>query len=287
MSKQLRFFNMYLTTTISVSLVLLLIGCLGTLLLASNTLINRIKENVSLTVVLNEEADSLSLTRCNRMLDHASYCKQYTYISQQEALTEHINNLGEDPTVFLGYNPLQASYEIHPTAEYAHPDSIAKIDAQLSALPYVDRVIYQQDIVALLSTNFTRAAWSLLIITAILLLIAITLIVNTVRLQIYSKRFIIRTMSLVGATAHMIRAPFVRRNFVMGLAASVLAITILGGIIYYIQTRLGIILFELTYFNIGFLVALITISGILITTLAAAFSTGRYLRMNAETLYRI
>ena len=285
MSKQLRFFNMYLTTTISVSMVLFLIGLLCTLLLTSQNVINRIKENVNLTLVLTEDVDSAQVARCKQMLTYAPYCKSFRYVSQQDALQEHIEQLGEDPTKFLGYNPLHSSFEVHPTATYAQPDSMRVIDAQLSALPYVERVVYQQTVIDLLNSNFSKAAWGLLIIAAILLLVALTLIINTIRLQIYSQRFIIRTMSLVGATSWIIRAPFVRKNMGIGLAASALAI--LAGAIYYVQFKLAITLFALTWQNICFVVATITVCGILITTLAALFSTGRYLRMKTDTLYQI
>lgn len=287
MSKQLRFFNMYLTTTISVSMVLFLIGLLCTLLLTSQNVINGIKENVNLTLVLTEDADSAQVARCNQMLTYAPYCKSFRYVSQDDALQEHIEQLGEDPSKFLGYNPLHSSFELHPTATYAHPDSMRVIDAQLSALPYVERVVYQQTVIDLLNSNFSKAAWGLLIIAAILLLVALTLIINTIRLQIYSQRFIIRTMSLVGATSWIIRAPFVRKNMGIGLAASMLATAILAAAIYYVQFKLGITLFALTWQNICFVVATITTCGIIITTFAALFSTGRYLRMKTDTLYQI
>lgn len=287
MSRPLRFFNMYLTSTISVALVLMLIGMLCCLLLSANTLVKRLKENVAITLVLNQDADSTAIASCDKMLSHASYCLEYRYISREQALEEHIQTLGEDPTKFLGYNPLSNAFEFHPTETYAHPDSIAAIEQTLTALPYVDRLIYQQDILALMNKNFVKVAWGLLGIAAVMLLIALVLIVNTIRLQIYAKRFLIRTMTLVGATGWMVRAPFVRRNIGIGLAAALIAILVLGGVIYYLQFQMGIRLFEINTINIAFLAGTIVVSGILITTLAAIFSTGRYIRMNADTLYRI
>lgn len=287
MSRPLRFFNMYLTSTISVSLVLVLIGMLCCLLLSANSLVKRIKENVAVTIVLNQDADSTAIAGCDKMLSHAPYCHEYKYISREHALQEHIKTLGEDPSKFLGYNPLSNAFEFHPTDIYAHPDSIATIEEMLTALPYVDRLIYQQDVLALMNKNFVKVAWGLIGIAAVLLLIALVLIINTIRLQIYSKRFLIRTMTLVGATGWMIRAPFVRRNIGIGLVAAVIAILILAGAFYYLQFRMGIRLFEINTINIAFLAGTIIICGTLITTLAAIFSTGRYIRMNADTLYRI
>lgn len=286
-NRPLRFFNMYLTTTISVSLVLVLIGLLGTLMLATNSLVNRVKENMAVTIVLSDEADEGAINGCTAMLKAAPYCRSFRFISREEALQEHIDALGEDPSKFLGYNPLSNSIEMHPTATYAHPDSIAAVEQSLLALPYVSRLIYQQDVLDMMSTNTTKMAWGIVIIAAILLLIALALIANTIRLQIYAKRFLIRTMSLVGATSWMIRAPFVRRNVLIGLAATLLASIFLGGAIYYVQFHLGIHLFDITYMNMGFLLGIMLCSSLLITTITACVSTGRYLRMNADTLYRI
>lgn len=287
MSRKQRFFNMYLTTTISVSLVLLLIGFLCVLLITSQTMVNRIKEDTCLTLVLEAETDSSTISRCDRMLETAPYCKTHRYISREEALEEHITMLGEDPTRFLGYNPLRATFELHPTAEFCHPDSIANIEAELSALPYIERVLYQVDMLRGMNRSFVTLAWGMLGITGLLLLIALALLVNTIRLQIYSKRFIIRTMSLVGATSWMIRRPFLRKNLTIGLCASALAICILGISMYYVQFHLGILLFEPTCLNVGIIAGVIFFFGIFMTGLAAIFTTGRYLRMDADTLYRI
>lgn len=287
MSRPQRFFNMYLTTTISVSLVLLLVGFLCVLLISSHTMVNRVKEEVCLTLVLNEQADSTAISRCTKMLDVAPYCRQYTYISSEQALEEHIAALGEDPTRFLGFNPLSASIEIHPTAKYCHPDSVAQLESTLSALPYVDRVLYHIGMLEGMNESFTTLAWGLLIVAGILTLIAFALLINTIRLQIYSQRFIIRTMSLVGATSWMIRAPFLRKNLVIGLVASLLAIIMLGSALYYVQYNLGILLFEPNILYVGSIAGVITFFGIFITAIAAFFTTGRYLRMDTNTLYRI
>ncbi len=278
---------MYLTTTISVSLVLLLLGLLSILLLATHSIVDRIRENVSINIVLNDQADSTSIAHMSSMLSHSAYCKDYQYISKEQALSEHIAALGEDPEQFLGYNPLNASYEVHPVAAYAHPDSISTLEKEWEKLPYVGQVIYQKDMLQLLNKNLSKAAIGLSIVAIIMLLIALTLIVNTIRLQIYSKRFLIRTMTLVGATPWMIKAPFIRTNIIIGLAASTIAIAILSAAVYYVTVRLGVLLFAITWQNISLLVVTIVLSGVLITTLAALFSTGRYIRMNADTLYRI
>ena len=137
------FRNSYLTSAVSVSLVLRLIGLECVLLLSAGALITRMRENITLTAVLTQEADSTHCARMEKMLTASDHYSSYRYVSKEEALQEHIASLGEDPTAFLGYNPLSASYEIHPSELYSEPDSLATLAAQLESLPYVDEVLYQ------------------------------------------------------------------------------------------------------------------------------------------------
>lgn len=287
MSKRRHLWNMYITAAVSVALVLCLVGLECVLLLSAGTLMNRLKENVTLTVLLSESADSTVQTRFETMLSAADYCSSYRYISADEALEEHIRTLGEDPSSFLGYNPLRDAYEVHPSAVYAHPDSIAMLEKRFTALPYVDKVLYQQDLVKLMNSNVSQATIALLIVAAVLLLIACVLIVNTIRLQIYSKRFLINTMTLVGATPWTIKSPFVYRYMLLGTLSSVVAMGAVAGIVYYVQIRMGIVLFPLTWENIVFVAASILVAGILITLFSSLIATGRYIRMSINTMYEI
>lgn len=287
MSHPHRLWNMYITAAVSVALVLCLVGMECVLLLSAGTLMHRMKENMSLTAVLTEDADSASCARFEAMLSVADYCSDYRYISSEEALQEHIESLGEDPAAFLGYNPLAASYEIHPTAEYTHPDSMAVLETRLTALPYIDQVIYQRDLAKLMNSNVSRASIVLLVVALALLIIAIVLITNTIRLQIYSKRFLINTMTLVGATPWAIKSPFVWRYLLIGTIASLLAMGVVAGVVYYINVRLGILLFALTWQNIAFVAGVILLSGVLITLISSLIATGRYVRMSIDTMYEI
>ncbi|MGN1240117.1 MAG: cell division protein FtsX, partial [Paludibacteraceae bacterium] len=176
---------------------------------------------------------------------------------------------------------------IHPTVAYANSDSICVIESRLQELPYVDKVLYQKNLVQVLNSNVSQAAVALLIIVVVLLLIACVLIVNTIRLQIYSKRFLINTMTLVGATPWTIKAPFVGRYMLLGTVASMVAIGIVAGIVYYVQIRMGIVLFSLTWQNHTFIAGTIFLSGLLITFFSSMIATGRYIRMNINTMYEI
>jgi cell division transport system permease protein len=282
-----RFRNSYLTAAISVSLVLCLIGLEGIVLLSADSLITRMRENMTLTAVLAQDADSTQCARLEHVLEAGHRCSSFNYVSKEQALQEHISSLGEDPSAFLGYNPLSASYEIHPTDAYSHPDSLELLAADLEALPYVSEVIYPRDLADLMSSNVNDVSLVLLIVALALLLVSMVLIVNTIRLQIYAKRFIINTMTLVGATSWMIRRPFVGRNMLMGLLASIVALSVLSGLVYYVDFNLGVLLFPLTWQNIAFVSAVVLCSGLLITLFASLIATGRYIRMDNNSLYEI
>ena len=228
-----RFRNSYLTSAISVSLVLCLIGLECILLLSAGSLITRMRENITLTAVLSNETDSTQCVRMETILSDSQRFSGYTYISSEQALEDHIRSLGEDPAAFLGYNPLSASYEIHPTDVYSAPDSLAVIAKELEALPFVTEVIYPRDLADLMSSNVHDFSLILLAVALALLLISMVLIVNTIRLQIYSKRFIINTMTLVGATSWVTRRPFVLRNMRMGSFGSLERF----GLLCRLQTR--------------------------------------------------
>ena len=272
---------------ISISLVLFLIGLECVVLMSAHELVSRLRENVVLTVVLQDDVTADEVNRMKAMMEVAPYSLSSNYISSEDALQEHIVNLGEDPSRFLGYNPLSAAFEIHLKATYTQPDSVAMIDTQLSALPYVYKVIYQKDIVEKLDHNLNEISFVLLIIAFVLLVIALVLLGNTIQLNIYSKRFIINTMRLVGATPWVIKWPFIRHNVLIGFEAALIACGILAGAYYYCIDRLGIVLFPLTKMNVAFLVATIMISGLMITFLASLVATSRYIRMKTNKLYEI
>lgn len=278
---------MYFTTTISVALVLFLVGMECLVLLSAHELVRHVKENVVLSVVMKDDITNEEVERTKRLLTAAPYCLDYRFISREEALQEHIANLGEDPSVFLGYNPLTDAFEMRLQAAYAHSDSITQIENRLRNLPYVDKVVYQKDVVKVLDNNLSEIALVLLVVALALLIIALVLISNTIQLQVYSKRFLINTMRLVGATPWVIKWPFIRRNILMGIEAGGLAILLLAGTYYYCQTRLGVVLFPLIWNNVVFVVTIVLMTGVLITFLASLAATNRYIRMKISKMYEI
>ena len=180
--KRRNFFNMYFTTTISVSLVLFLIGLECLVLLSARDLIRHVRENVVLTVVMKDDATSDDVDRMKSLIGVSEYVLESRYISREEALQEHIENLGEDPEKFLGYNPLTDAFELRLKEVYTQADSIKVLDARLSSLPYVQKVIYQADVVNTLDRNLNKIILVLLIVAMTLLVIALVLIGNTIQL---------------------------------------------------------------------------------------------------------
>ena len=287
MRKPHHFFNMYLTTTISVAMVLFLIGLECVLLLSANSLINQVKENTTVEIVFTPQAENSDFNRLQEMLKASDYCLDCRIISAEQALKEHIEYLGDDPSKFLGYNPLTASCEMHVKANYANNDSIAVIESKLTTLPYVEKVIYQKDLLSVLNRNINELSIVLLAVVVLLLFISLALIGNTIRLQLYAQRFLINTMKLVGATSWMIKAPILRKNMTMGFVAAILALGAVSAVYYYVNVHMGVQLFPLTWQNMLFVSGVIILIGLTITLLASLFATGRYIRMKSNTMYEI
>lgn len=282
-----RFSNSYFISAVSVSLVLCLIGLECVLLLSAGVLLTRMRENMTITAVMAQDADSTQCAHLERMLAVDPGFSSYRYVSNEDALREHITSLGEDPSSFLGYNPLSASYEIHPSDAYSNPDSLALLSSRLESIPSIAEVLYPKDLADLLNNNVSEFSFILLGVALMLLLVSMVLIVNTIRLQIYAQRFIINTMTLVGATSWVTRRPFVYRNVLIGFMAGLVALALLAGMIYYVNYKMGILLFPLTWQNIALIAGVVLLSGMLITLFASLIATGRYIRMDNNSLYEI
>lgn len=278
---------MYITTTISITLVLFLVGVVSMVTLSAHRMVEQVKHNLTLTVVLTPDADSTQVERCGAVLKASPYCHDCRFISREEALEEHVRSLGDDPAEFLGYNPLLESYELHLNSAYANVDSIAVVDAELSKLPYVKQVIYQKDLVELLEHNVSQVTLVLLGLVCILMLIAYVLIINTIRLHVYSRRFLINTMRLVGATPWVIKRPFVTRSLRMGFVAALLALILLSGLVYYVQYTMSIVLITVTGTNIAIIAGIVIFTGEMLTLIGSLIAVNRYIRMDAERMYAI
>ena len=235
----------YATSIISISLVLFLLGLVGLLLLNAQRLSTHVLENLGFSIVLKEDAKEVDIIRLQKNLDAKEYVKSTDYITKEEAASEISEELGEDFIEFLGYNPLPASIVVKFYAEYANTDSIASIENELSRFEEVEEVMYQESLIHLVNENVRKISLIILAFSAIMFFIAIALVNNTIRLSVYSKRFLINTMQLVGATRGFIRKPFLLRSAGHGIYAAIIAILLLIGVIYLIQQEfMEVISFE-------------------------------------------
>lgn len=280
------FFNLHFTSTISVALVLLVIGVIAILYLTTNNIARRNKENISLSLILNDTISDNDLHRIERYLNASPWVNRISYISRDSALQEHIEAMGDDPTSVLGYNPLNASIEVYVDAKYASVDSIDQvIKPKLAIFKGITEVAYQEDIVRMLSKNINRLSIIFSLIALVLLFISIVLINNTIRLSIYSKRFIINTMQLVGAKNSFIRRPFLKRAAINAANSAVLASALLAGFAYFIQIQIGETHLLLQPEILIPAIALIVVMSIVINLLATLAAVNRYLRMKSSRLY--
>lgn len=278
-------FNSHLTATISIALVLFMLGVMGTLGLTAKQLSDYVKENIGFSVVLNDNSKEVDVKRLQKYLDATDYVKSTEYISKEDAAKVLTEDLGEDFITFLGYNPLLSSIEVKLNAVYANSDSLTVIEKEFLTYPQIKEVIYQKDLIHLVNENIRRISIFILGFSALLLFISIALINNTIRLTVYSKRFLIRTMQLVGAKRGFIRRPIIFRNMINGIMAAILAMSLLMGLLVYLQKQINSII-SLEDFDIILMVfGGMLLIGILITHLSAFFAVNKYLRMRSDDLY--
>ncbi len=275
----------YATTVVSITLVLFLVGIVGILALTSKQLSDYVKENINVTVMLKDNVKDVDVKYIQKNLDASSFVKSTKYVSKDEAAKELQEELGEEFTDFLGYNPLLSSIDVKVYADYANVDSLAVIEKQLLKNSQVKEVFYQKSLIQLVNENVKKISFFFLVFSGLLFLISITLINNTIRLSVYSKRFIINTMQLVGATRSFIRIPFLGKSILQGFISAVLAIGLLIIVIYYLQQEA----YEIVSFSdlrlISALFIIVIIIGILISLISTFFSVNKYLKIKSHNLY--
>jgi cell division transport system permease protein len=275
----------YLTLVMSVSLVLFLLGILGLILINARELSDYFRESLSFSVMLDDDAKEADIRMLQKDLDAKLYVKSTEYVSKDEAAAKMKKDLGEDFINFLGENPLPPSIDVYLYAGYTSPDSVAKIEKYVREYPFVKEVYYQESLLFLINENVKKISFFLLVISSFLFLIALTIINNTIRLSIYSRRFLIRTMQLVGATRSFIRKPFLVQSVFQGLLAALIAMSLIMGLLYLIEKEYFFMFsFESTKLLLLLGVSIIVI-GILINIISTFFSVNRYLSISEDELY--
>jgi cell division transport system permease protein len=275
----------YLSLVISISLVLFLLGVLGLVLINAKELADYLRESLSFSIMLDDNAKEPDIRMLQKDLDAKPYVKSTEYISKDAAAVKMKKELGEDFISFLGDNPLPPSIDVYLHSGYTSPDSVAKIEKYVREYTFVKEVSVPESLLFLINENVKKISLFLLVISAFLFLIALTIINNTIRLSIYSRRFLIRTMQLVGATRAFIRGPFLIQSAIQGLLAALVAMSLLIGLLYLIEKEFFLMFsFESTYllFLLG---ASIIITGILINVISTFFSVNRYLSISEDKLY--
>ena len=276
-----------ITLCISTSLVLILLGMVTFTVLTARNLSSYVKENLTVTLMLSEKMTVAESQRLRTSLNNKRYISRTLYISPQHALKEHVKAMGSDPTDFLGGNPFVGSIEMQLKAEYANNDSLKWITRELRANSNIEDITYQKDFMDQVNANLRKISIVLLVLAALLTFISFSLINNTIRLSVFSRRFSIHTMKLVGASWSFIRWPFIKRAIAEGLVAAIVADGVLAAGIYALYNLEPEILVVVDWRVMTITGVAVLLFGLIITTFCSYLSVNRFLRMSAGDLYKI
>ncbi|WP_129714598.1 ABC transporter permease [Pedobacter sp. SYP-B3415] len=278
--------TIYISTIFSIALVLLMLGALGLILVHAKNLSNYVKENIVLNIIVDEGAKEADVLQFQKELNGNQAVKQTQYVNKELAARNLTQDLGEDFVNFLGYNPLLSTVDVYMKAEYANTQGIEKLKKNIQNNPLVKEVIYQSSLIDMVNKNVNAIGLVILGFAVILLVIAVALINNTIRLAIYSQRFLIKSMQLVGATKNFIRKPFMLYASLHGLLSAFIAIIILLAMLFYAQKEIPEIVILRNYTEFGIVFLALIVIGIFITGISTYFAVSRYLRLKIYDLYR-
>lgn len=280
-----RLISSYFSVVISIALVLFILGSLGLIVLNTKKVADYFKEQVALTVFFEDTAKEVEIEELHKSLSLSEYTKSAKFVSKDEAAEMTKKDLGEDFTDFLGYNPLQNSIDVYFNADYVTEVQLAEIKRDLLENDFVDKVVYDKPLIALLNDNIKKLSFWILIICGVFTFIAVLLINSSIRLSVYSKRFIIKTMQMVGATKGFIRRPFIWKSIKLGIIGSILSLIGMAVLMYYLNESFP----DLNLLQDELLVASVFIGifvlGILITWISTFFATQRFLNLKTDELY--
>lgn len=275
----------YFSVVISIALVLFLVGILGLLVLKTKKITDHFKEQIKVTVYFKDIAIDAEVETFKKQVQKATYTKSMTFISRDTAAKEFSKDIGEDFLQFLGKNPLKDAIDIVLNAEYVAPEKIEIIEKQLLKNRVVEEVSYDKPLITLLTQNIQKVSFWVLVVSGILTFMAVVLINNSIRLSIYSKRFIIKTMQLVGATRSFISIPFIKQSVQLGIIGAVISNIGVLIVVIYIDKFLPELLLLKDYGILLTLFAGTIILGILITAISTFFATQRFLNLRTDELY--
>jgi cell division transport system permease protein len=275
----------YLSVVISIAMVLFLLGILGLVLLKSNKVANHFKEKMAVTLFLKDDVSKTNIENLRASLLKEPFTKTIVYISKEEAALTYSKDLGEDFLKFLGKNPLKNGVDIYLNADFVTPEKMLKIETKFMKNAFVSDVSYDKPLINLLTKNIKNISFWLLIISGFFALIAIILINSSIRLSVYSKRFNIKTMQMVGATKKFIRRPFLKQSIKLGLLGAFMALLGLAAVIYYLDKSIPELALIKDYLVLVYLFLAVIFSAFIITWLSTFFATQRFLNLQTDDLY--
>jgi cell division transport system permease protein len=275
----------YVTSMVSITLVLFMMGLFGLIVLHAKKLSDYVKENISISIIMKDDVKEAGIIQLQKTIDASRFVKSTEYITREDAAEELTEELGEDFVEFLGYNPLLPSIDLKLKAEYANQDSIALIEERLLSDKNVKEVFYQRSLVHLINRNIRRIGLAILGFSILLLIITIALINNTIRLLIYSRRFLIKSMQMVGATNWFISKPFIFKGVLQGVYSAFIVIILLAAIVYVFQKEIPELVNIQDIDLFASLLAFVIILGIILSWISTYFAVRRYLRVKSDQLY--
>ncbi|MCA1965609.1 MAG: permease-like cell division protein FtsX [Flavobacterium sp.] len=280
-----RLISSYFSVVLSIFLVLFLLGALGLFVINSKKITNDFKENIPMTVFFDNDAKDSTISAFDTELKNAKFIKEYAFVHKDSAAKNNVDIVGKDFMEFLGFNPLQNSFDIHLKGDYVNADSIKKIERNIRKNEMVSEIIYDKELVDMVNENVTKITFWILIISGILTVVAMLLINSSMRLSIYSHRFTIKTMQMVGATKSFIRKPFIWRSIKLGLIGSGLAIIGIIALAIYVDGIFPSLGIAKDYVSLGIVITGVLGIGILITWISTFFATQRFLNLKTDDLY--
>ena len=280
-----RLISSYFSVILSIALVLFLLGLLGLLVLNSKKVADHFKEQIALTIYLKDDAKDVEIKQLEKTLALADYTKSTQFVSKEEAAEEHSKEIGENFMDFLGYNPLQNSIDVYLKADFVDAAQVKEIADNLLAKDFVEEVNYDQPLISLLNDNIKKISLWVMVISAVFTLIAVLLINSAIRLSVYSKRFTIKTMQMVGATKGFIRRPFIWLSMKLGMVGAVIALAGMAAVLYYLNQTFPELELLADPVILAILFVGVFLASVLITWFSTFLATQRFLNLRTDELY--
>ena len=279
-----RLLSTYFSVVISISLVLFMVGVLGLLLLNSKKVADHFKEQIAFTIYISDSAKPIEVKQLQKSLTLRKETKSVRFISKEEAAESHANDIGEDFMEFLGYNPLLSSIDVYFISDYVSPAFLAELKRDFETRAYVSEVFYDIPLLEILDNNIKKITQGIIALSGFFILIAILLINSSIRLSVYSKRLVIKTMQLVGATKRFIQRPFIWKHLQLGLLGALLACGSMSFLLFKLNERFPELNLLEQPEEAGLIFFIIIMMGVVITAASTFFATQRFLNLTTDAV---